>query len=192
MRSQHTTSRRLPASVVIAVIAAIALTALAVGVIQAAGPRSWINSLPPAKATVMAHDVSAAATARALHPTKPTPVATNAQDAGPTPTLTTEFFPVPGSPFGNTIFSTDQGWRGWAGSTWIYVYAGTKWTNYAEGQGRGALWIEDANDQKIGLFYAPDGSTVASMVSVKGAFMTIKTDQSASLTFNLVSHTWGS
>jgi hypothetical protein len=166
--------------------AGVVLLFAVVGIVTASA--SQPTSLPSAKATVLARQAQAIATARARHPTKPANVSPPAPE--PTATLTAGIFPTHQGPFSNSTFSVEDMYRGPVGSQWEIVFAGTAWTDYPT-EGVGALRVYTITGDLIGAFNAPDHSSYLDITGIRGTTLQLQSDKSSSLTFDLATNLFG-
>ncbi len=183
---------------VAAFVAALALSVLIGGAIAAAnGGVNLFNPLsaqPAAKAGAMSQNLSAEATAQALHPVKPTARPNEGQPVvvGPTPTLTSGIFSVFGAPVSNSTFSSGSMYRGWVGAQFEYVYAGAGWISFANNQSRGEILVYvDGASTPPGIYDVSDGASSLRIISAAGDTLTLKTNTGATITFNLLTNTFG-
>jgi len=198
-KAQQRTTRhfRLPTSLLgksLLVVAAVAIMALAaVVIVQGVGlAASSPNASSSYKATTLAGEANARATAQAQpQRTKPPFVVETPQ---PTATFTAGIIQTHQGPFSNEDFSVGNMYRGPAGSHWDVVFAGTDWTGAATGYhtgGKGALRIYNLSGSYEGIFLAPDDSTWVNIISVSGTTLTLQSDKTASFTFDLLTNTYG-
>ncbi|HLJ81356.1 MAG TPA: hypothetical protein VKT52_07725 [Ktedonobacterales bacterium] len=127
------------------------------------------------KATIVARD---SATLTAMPPS-----------TQPTPTYPTGIFQTHQSPVGNSIFSVMTEYEGPLGSQWVFVYAGTAWTDFPN-TGNGALMVYITN-KGHSTFDAPDGSSWLNITAINGTVLQLQSDKSKSLTFDLATDTFG-
>lgn len=149
---------------------------------------SGVQGLPPAKATIIARQNQAMATAQAQHPVKTGGY--NPPPAVPTATLTAGIFQTHQGPFSNSTFSVEDMYRGPVGSQWEVVFAGTAWTNFPS-SGVGALRVYSLTGGLIGVFVAPDHSIYIEITGISETTLQLKSDKSATLSFNLATNTFG-
>ncbi|HEY7973812.1 MAG TPA: zf-HC2 domain-containing protein [Ktedonobacterales bacterium] len=114
-----------------------------------------------------------------------------ASKLSPTPTLTSGVFAHPGqTPFTAAEFSASSLYRGWVGSSWVYVYAGEAWTNPTTRQGNGALRVYDNQMKLVGVYTAPGATHWLNITAVHGGAVTLVSDTGATLTFDLTTNTF--
>ncbi|HZC06923.1 MAG TPA: zf-HC2 domain-containing protein [Ktedonobacterales bacterium] len=88
-------------------------------------------------------------------------------------------------PFSSSEFSANSLYRGWVGSSWVYVYAGTAQTH-------GAVRVYDTHMKLVGVFTAPGSMKSVKITSVHGDILTLVSDTGATLTFDMTSDAFGS
>lgn len=175
------------------VIVAVAAVLVVAGIATASaalGAGGLPQGYPPAKATELAQQQQAIATARAHPKSKdgPAPVFPSPQ---PTATFQAGINThMHEGPFSASQFTVRDAWLGQVDSTWENVYAGG-FTNPDGSVGQGALKIYTALDQYIGTYTAPAGSAALTITAVNGDVMQLRTDSGVTLTFNLQTHLYG-
>ncbi len=95
-------------------------------------------------------------------------------------------------PFSSSAFSANSVYRGWVGSSWVYVYAGAAHANGSATQSGGAVRVYDKNLTLVGVFTAPGATQWVRITSVQGDILTLVTNTGATLTFDMTSDTFGS
>ena len=125
------------------------------------------------KATIVAQGTAIAATAQVQ----------------PTPTYPTGIFQTHQSPVGNSIFSVRTEYEGPLGSQWVFVFAGTAWTDFPN-TGNGALMVYITGSGHS-TFDAPDHSDWLTITAINGTVLQLQSDKSTSLTFDLATNTFG-
>ena len=94
-------------------------------------------------------------------------------------------------PFSASEFSANTVYRGWVGSSWVYVYAGTAHTNGSASQS-GAVRVYDKHQTLVGVFNAPGATQWVRITNVHGDILTLVADTGATLTFNMTSNSFAS
>ncbi|HET9109511.1 MAG TPA: zf-HC2 domain-containing protein [Ktedonobacterales bacterium] len=95
-------------------------------------------------------------------------------------------------PFSSSEFSANTVYRGWVGSSWVYVYAGAAHTNGSASQSSGAVRVYDKNQTLVGVFATPGATQWVRITSVHGDILTLVANTGATLTFNMTSNSFGS
>ncbi|WIG61171.1 MAG: hypothetical protein OJF49_003919 [Ktedonobacterales bacterium] len=178
---------------VLLLIAAVGIALLTGGVlvsrhvILAGGAYS---NYPPAKATEMAREQQAMATARANSnkPSKATEIPSSPQ---PTATFQAGIVNAHQAPFPPSVFFVNNSYAGPVNGVWEVVYAG-RVTNQDGSAGQGGLRIYNmVTDTNLGQFLAPAGTSALTITAVNGVVMQLRSDSGQLLTFNLQTHQYG-
>lgn len=180
---------RGPRGIVAAAAAAVVVLAIA-GVIWAVGGSGGAG-LGAAQPTLAPTGATATGIAqeKATIVAQGTVIAATGQ-AQPAPTYPTGIFQTHQSPVGNSVFSVMTEYEGPLGSQWVFVFAGTAWTNFPN-TGVGALMVYTSTQGHVGTFDAPDGSSWLKITAINGSVLQLQSDKSASLTFDLATNTFG-
>lgn len=178
------TTRITSAVAVIGVVVVVVLTAKQVSGASSLGP------IPSAKATIIAQSNHHTATSpRAPKSSTVTvPMIPGAATSSVIPTPQTGIAVVHQGPFANSTFSPMDQYIGPVNGQFEVVFAGTAWTNYEAKQGQGALRVYDNSAKLLGVYYAPDGSRWLQINSVQGTVLSLSSNKSALLQFNLATH----